>query len=299
MKITVSSQNNNIFGHQKGNLTFGKGLTPEMVQEIQASDVLEISNKLAQKGIPADFGGDKFMAWCCSKTIGIFEYLNKLGQGLFLPMGIYGRDFEGSLVIKRKSLAGFCNLSPSRLEKGSSKEFPAGALFFNTFATANKTAAPDRKWIYDWGNVNTIADMNYLVGHSSTDHFLSTFIQELAHNAHLARVSKKIGGKKLAEEIRLFEDKHWIEEYRGKYGKKLSRICNHALENPLEAVACDMTRVITDVLDKDTLMPTRDPFVGTPYEKLSFWQRVSIPDYSDAERPLPEILRRFWNGKFE
>ena len=53
------------------------------------------------------------------------------------------------------------------------------------------------------------------------------------------------------------------------------------------------------VLDKETLMPTKNPFKGTPYEKLSFWQRVNIPNCSDDERSLNEILRNFWNGKFE
>ncbi len=94
-------------------------------------------------------------------------------------------------------------------------------------------------------------------------------------------------------------DESQIEEYQKKYGKKLSQICNYALKNPFEAVACDISRVIADSLDKNTLMPIRNPFIGTPYEKLSFWQRVNIPKYSDEERPLKEILRNFWNGKFE
>lgn len=59
-----------------------------------------------------------------------------------------------------------------------------------------------------------------------------------------------------------------------------------------------MTRSVVSCLDKDTLMLTRNPFIGTPYENLSFWQRVNVSDYSDEDRPLKEILRRFWNGKF-
>ncbi len=70
--------------------------------------------------------------------------------------------------------------------------------------------------------------------------------------------------------------------------------------NPLEAVACDMAKVIVDSLDAKTLMPTKNPFIGTSYEKLSFWQRVNLPTHDkDEVLSLHEILRNFWNGKFD
>jgi hypothetical protein len=60
-----------------------------------------------------------------------------------------------------------------------------------------------------------------------------------------------------------------------------------------------MSRLIADSLDKTTLKPIKNPFKNTPYENLSFWQRRNIPKYSDEDRPLNEILRNFWNGKFD
>jgi hypothetical protein len=268
------------------------------MHEIQTADVLEISKRLKDKGIPSYFEDNKFAAWCFDKTTTIFEQLKRFQSKLALPTGIQAKDFW-DLNIKGKYLAAFCNLTPTRLEKNSRNETPAGIIFFNTFKTERRMATPSTKWIYNWDNVDQIADANYFIGHSSTDHFLSTFIQEFSHNAHINRASEKIGGDALVDKIRLFNDEKRMQEYRQKYGGKLSQICNHALENPLEAVACDMTRVITDVLDTDTLMPTRDPFIGTPYENLSFLQKVDITDYTDEQRPLKEILRRFWNGKFE
>lgn len=299
MKTTFSLQNNNSMGTLKPQITFGAGLTPKMLQEIHQTDALEISNRLAKQGIPTDFQGNKVIAWCCYKTIGIFEQLNKnFRMHLALPEGIYVEDFE-KLNVEKNSLAGFCNLVPSRLKKNSNDKIPDKTLFFNTFETIAQMTDPNIKWIYDWENINEIADLNYFIGHSSTDYFLSTFIQELSHNAHLDRASKKIGGDTLAEKIRLFSDEQRLMEYQQKYGRKLSQISANALKNPFEAVGSDMSRVISDSLDKETLMPTRNPFLGTPYEKLSLWKRINIPNYSDEERPLTEILRNFWNGKFD
>ena len=60
-----------------------------------------------------------------------------------------------------------------------------------------------------------------------------------------------------------------------------------------------MSRTIIDSLNKTTLAPARNPFTNTPYETLSFWRRVNNPQYSDETRPLHEILRNFWDGKFD
>jgi len=47
-------------------------------------------------------------------------------------------------------------------------------------------------------------------------------------------------------------------------------------------------------IDKETLKPIKNPFVGTPYEKGLISQ-----EYSYRKRPLPEILGNIWNGKFD
>ena len=90
----------------------------------------------------------------------------------------------------------------------------------------------------------------------------------------------------------------WIRE---KYGDRVKQICDYALQNQLEAVACDMSKTITESLDKNTIHPNKQPFIDTAFEKLFFWQpkRIKIPVYSDEERPLIEIIRSFWNGDFQ
>lgn len=295
----LSLQNNNSVSTPNHQIDFGAGLTPRIIQEIHQSDVLEISNQLARKGIKTDFNGNKVIAWCSNKTVEIFEQLNKkFGMHLALPDGIYVEDFD-KLNIPQKTLASFCNLAPTNLRKTPNGRVPAKTLFFNTFETVAQGANQNAKWIYDWENIDEIADKNYLIGHSSTDHFLGTFIQEVSHNAHLVRASKKIGGTSLLEKIKLFDNEQMAKEYQQKYGKKLAQISSYALKNPFEAVASDMSKLIAESLDPKTLNTTRSPFIGTPYENLSFWQRVNIPNYSDEEIPLKEILRNFWNGKFD
>lgn len=303
MKINFYSQNNKL-KHQRNNISFEAGLTPKMMQEIQNADVLEISHRLAKKGIPTDFKDNKVIAWCCGKTVDIFEQLNKKYHiKLALPKGIFVKDFEqfnfDDLNINTNNMYGFCNLTPTKLIKNSDEITPSKVIYYNTLKQKMANAPSNIQWLYNWNNIDQIADRNYATGFRSTDIFLEHIINEFLHVIHLSNMQSKLDGTNLVKELELINSKDYIKKYQDKYSKKVSLICGYAKETPLEAVACDMSRVIANSLDKETLMPTRNPFIGTPYENLSFWQRVNLPDYSDEERPLNEILRRFWNGKFD
>lgn len=301
MKVVFSFQKNNLVRPQKQNIAFGAGLTAKFAEEIINTDVAEISARLAKKGIPTDFKGNKVITWCCDKAINIFQQLNeRYGTHLTLPKGIYVEDFA-NLNIGSITKADFCNFTPTQLIKDSNEIVPSRTVFFNTFETANHQATPETRWLYNWTQVNKIADFNQAIRQSGTDFFLDTFLHELSHVSHEDRLLVKLGGKALAQKIVSLQSSQQIAEYQRKYGKKISQICDYALTDPLEAVACDMSRTIVRSLDKETLMPIRNPFVNTPYEKLYFWQpkRINIPIYSDQDRPLQEILRNFWNGKFD
>lgn len=275
------------------NPAFGAGLTPKIMHEIQNTDILEISRKLQQKGIPSDFKGNKIIAWCSNKTVEIFEQLNKkFGMHLALPKGIFVEDFK-KLNLETTQMYGFCNFQPTHLHKNSNIITPSRVLFFNSFdGSQNKNL-----WHCNWENINEIADTRYLTRASGTNLFLDIFLHEASHVSHEDRLLKKMGGELLATKIGLIKNDQEIANYQKKYGAEVSRICNYALENQFEAIACDIPRVITSSLDKETLMPTKNPFIGSPYEKLSFWQKA--PKYSDNDKPLKEILRSFWNGHFE
>lgn len=283
MKVVFSFQNNNVFKPQE-QLAFGAGLTQKMMQEIRQINPLEVSRRFAQKGVPANFNGDKVIAWFCDKNARIVEQIRKLGYKWSLPVSIDAEEFS-RLNVENPNALGTCNMLPTKLKKGSKEDVPPGAIFFNS--------------AYDWGNVDKMADDCYSIGSSATPHCLGIGLHEFAHGYYKDQLLDKIGANALERAIDLFKVKKQVGEYQRKYGQRLSQICDYALTDPFETIACDIPRVVIDALDKDTLKLTRDPFKGTPYANLSFWQRVNIPNYPDSKRPLPEILRRLWNGKFE
>lgn len=285
MKVAFSFQNNNVLQPQKPKMAFGAGLTQKMIQEIRQTDTLKISGKFAQKGIPTDFKGNKVIAWCCHKTAELIEQINnKFGTNLSLPRGIFVENFD-DLKVDDSEMTGFCNLAPTKLHKNSDEIVPSRTVFFNA--------------LHDWRYIDSISDFRYATKQSGTDFFMDIFLHEFAHVLHEEHLLDLYDGETLLAKLQSAQKPSNITKYQQKYGSKVDKICNYAKTNPLEAIACDMPRVITNIFDKETLMPTRNPFIGTPYENLSFLQRVDIPNYPDSERPLQEILRRFWIGKFD
>lgn len=274
MKINLNTQS------YKNDVWFEADLTPKMLQEIQQSDILNIANRLVKKDIQNDFRDNKVVAWCCDKTVQIFEQLNKeFGQKLALPKGIYVENFK-NLNVENPLLLGTCNLKLSELRKNSDEAIPSRTLFFNS--------------IHNWDNIDSISDTQYAAKQFSTDHFLYAFLHEFIHASHEDKLLNKFGGKKLAKKLDSLNEVEKLDEYRKKYGEEVKKICNYADNTPLDAIACDMSKVISDVLDNDTLTPTRNPFIGTPYNRKHFWQKTPIDS-----NPLNNILRNFWNGRFE
>lgn len=253
-----------------------------MMQEIQHADVLEISNRLANKGIPTDFKGNKVIAWCCDKTVGYFEQLNeKFGTQLALPKGIYAEDFR-NLNVDSSTMYGFCNLAPVELKKGSDEIIPSRVVFFNT--------------LHNWNDINSISDTRYVKKHSGTDFFLDIFLHEFSHVAHEDRLLGEFDGATLLEMLESVKSPQQALSYKKKYGAQVSKVCRYASTDQLEAVACDLSKRMAKSIDKTTLSPTKNPFSKLPYqeEDLSLCQNLKTKIY-----PLNKILRNFWNGKFD
>lgn len=281
MKITYCDRYNNNFElRQKQNLAFSAGLTPKMLQEIQRTDVLEISIQLAKKGMPTDFKGNKVVAWCCGKTVQILQQLNeRFRLKLPFPKGIYVEDFR-NLRDENPLALGTCNLRPSEFRKNSIDVVPSRTVFFNS--------------IHNWNNINAISDEQYSVRHFSTNFFLYAFLHEFSHVIHEDKLLTQFGGKKLEKILERLHDDEQLQKYRKVYGDTVRKICDYAGNTPLDAVACDMPVKIIASLDRETLAPVKNPFIGTAYEK-----GMVSREYSDKEISLQEILRHFWNGKFE
>lgn len=301
MKISFVNPNNSYSSSQKQNITFEAGLTAQFAQEIKNANVVEISNRLAQKGIENDFKSNKIIAWCCDKTVDIFEQHNKqFSPKLALPKGLFVEDFADlNINDDLRSTPSFCNFTLRRLKRNSNEISKPGTLFFNSYETYKKECLPQNKWLMDWNCVSEISDDAYASNLDSTSHFLRLFLHEFSHNVHLDKLTNEFKVKILEKIRSICKDKKQIEEYQKKYGQKVSQICKYALKNPLEAIACDMSRAIVDSLDKTTLKLTKNPFINTPYEELSASQKANLPVYSQEDLPLKEILRNIWNGKFD
>lgn len=260
-------------------MVFGAGLTSKMAQEMRAADILEISHKFEKKGIPTYFDGDRALAWLCDKTRELREQAARYRPNNISPSGIFGIKFK-HLNIDEPDAYGFCNLTPSKILKGSDQIIPSRTVFFNTE--------------YDWSHIDEMMDRDYASKHSSTDFFLYPFLHEEAHVFHEEHLLGNFDDETVLHKILSAKDPEQIREYRRKYGNRISQLCNYALKDPLEAVACDMPVKIIGSLDKENLTLVRNPFIGTPYE-----QGIVGSEHSDKELPLQEILRRFWNGRFE
>jgi len=298
LKISLTSNNRQQQNIKKKSISFEAGLTPKMMQEIQRADVLEISDILAKRGIPTDFQGNKVVAWCSEKTVGIIQNLNeRFGLKLALPNGIYVEDF-GRLKVDNPKMTGFCNLRPAMLKKNSCEAVPEMTVFFNTFETARKSIPQPLHWFYDWNNVNELADMNFATKDASTNHFLGVFLHEQSHVSHEGHLLKEFSKNKVTKKLKLALEQKQIEAYQRKHGARASQICREATKSPLEAVACDMSKIIIGCLDRETLLPTRNPFVGTPYEQLPLRQRLSHLLTADKSKTIDGKLRDFWDGRF-
>lgn len=286
----------NEINHKKNRISFAAGLTSKIMQEIQCTNVVDTSNRLAKKGIPTDFKNNKVIAWCSEKVVDIIQQLNKqYGTKLALPKGIFVEDFT-ELAIDDSTITGFCNLLPAKFKKNSVEIISAQTIFFNSYKSLLSNASQGIKDLYEWKNLNSIANWKYKTKVSSSPHFLYEFLHEFSHVSHEDRLLNKLGGKKLAKILEAFNETEQLQKYRDKYGQSVHQICNYAENTPLDAVACDMSRIIAGSLDKETLMPTKNPFCGTPYEKLYFWEKNS--KNKDKDSKLWNTLRNFWNGKF-
>lgn len=302
MTITFAylNTNSNPINVQKDKISFSAGLNTKLAQEIRTADVSEIVNRLAKKGIESDFKDNKVIAWCCDKTVELFQELNdKFNLKLALPKGIWVENFE-KLNVDNNNMYAFCNFLPTKLKKKSDEICPGMTLVFNSFEWAKGLPGDEIGCQDYWGNINKISDLRYELKHTPTNHFLNIFLHEFSHVAHENKLLSKFSGETFIEKFQQTVDPIQVAEFKRKYGQKLSGICNDASLNPFEAVACDMSRTIANSLDSTKLISNTNPLLNTPYENLSFWQRVNLPTpQKNAELSLQEILRNFWNGKFE
>lgn len=266
--------------------SFRAGLTKKFKNEINYCSVQKISKELKTLNIKTDFKGNKLLAWCalqCTKLI--TEINNRYGLNLALPKGIFVEDFS-RLKVNPKDAYCHLNIIPKFLYSDKNVLVPEKTIFINEFKEMN----------YDGGNaiwdlVDELADMNFENKTTTTDFFLETFLHEFAHVMHEGNMQKKHSSLELVKII--------ISMIKGQEPtfKKLKpeiteKISEYATTNPLEMIACDLSKRIINCTSKETLQPIGDFTINSPYKKQNLFKRLF-----ERKDNLEKMLKNTWNGK--
>ncbi len=267
--------------------SFRAGLTKQIKSEINSCDIQKISNELRKLNIQNDFKGNKLIAWCslqCTKLI--TEINNRYGLNLALPNGIFVEDFS-CLDIKHKNSFGIMNFVPDFLHINKKVITPEKTIFFNEFKEMN----------YDGGNaiwdlVDELADMNFENKTTTTDFFLETFLHEFAHVMHEGNLQTRIyNGFDFIKTI-ISMQKTQNPNFQKLKPEISEKISEYATTNPLEMIACDLSKRIINCTSKETLQPIGDFTINSPYKKQNLFKRLF-----ERKDNLEKMLKNIWNGK--
>lgn len=263
---------------------FQAGLTSNMKQEIKFADVNKISKYFESQGIENNFKSNKVIAWCSLKCLKILQEMTKrFNLNLGFPKGIFVENFNDLQAINKSSLA-FANFAPTKVYKNKDIITSEKTIFFNNFENPKI-----------WETIDEIADENYAEGLSPTDFFLETFLHEFMHVIHECHLMNKLGGQKLGTLLLNNPKTDCITKFQTKYGNSLKQICDYAITNPMEAVACDLSKRAINNLNKEQLVPVNNFIKSSPYDKTGIltdlYANLFIKNRTD------KILKKCWDGK--
>jgi len=225
-------------------------------------NVDKITNEIYRKyKIPCDFKGDKIIAGCSALTANIFHKLK-----LVKPTSISKNRMDIDAL-------GTCN--PQNRSVGFAFD-------------------------HNWENIQEEAILAKLCNHSSTGHFLKTFIHEFMHSVHVNNLYKlgqktNIVNNPYGQRLKLIQQNPVLVSKALVDGAKpftkgnaqnyiMQKVSNYGSTKPVEMYAEIGTEMITSVLDKKTILPKRDPFVFKNFTEDKF---------------LMSVMDDFWNGNFE
>lgn len=267
---------------------FKAGLTKQMRQEILSCKTEKITQEFFKHGIPTDFKNNKVIAWGSLKCLELINYLNKqFNLNLSLPKGVFVEDFC-NLEVRKTGSTGFCNLLPSELYQGSEEVVSENTIFFNSSPVGNETI---------WENIDAEADRLKAESLSETDFFLDIFLHEFAHAMHGGNIIKKMGFRSFENLMESITTRQFYRNFQEKYSEIIENSsCSYATSHPMETIACDLPKRIIDSLNKDTLVPTRNFAIDSPYLDESL---TGIPLSPCKDEMYEQMIKRFWNGEFK
>lgn len=273
-------------------IKFQAGLTTQMKLDIVRSDVKKIESEFHKHGMVADFKNNRIVAWCSLKCLEIIKELNRrFGLNLGLPTGVCVEDFS-KLHLKHQEACGACNVMPTKLYKNFDVIVPQKAIFFNEYAQENFPGGN-----MHWNHIDELTTLSKKQEFSPSDFFLEPFLHEFMHVVHEEHLLNKLGSNNLVERLVVAD----LKENRTKFDNKYYQIlykncCYYATSSPMEAIACDLTSRVINCLDKNTIKPTSNFVVKSPYREFTFKEKLLAP-FKESE--YDRIIKRFWDGNFK
>ncbi len=273
------------------NLSFGAGRNMHVNLTCFRMCTSELARDFKKTyGIDADFKGNQAIATCCAYAANIFDHLrskfNVIIGGMPPSIRVYN---EPELYIKNVSGAsGFC-IEDSYKVLNHEPPFEMLSMFFNNRC---KTITELEEEI----------ERNHAIKHFSTNHFLHVTIHEWSHCVHMDNLYRIFGydgtcAKGLAKynpgnfdpNPYINGRNHMMTLNATKFTDKERDIIKGSLStyaagiqdgskflggNPFELVAEDMTKRIINSLDKDSLMPSYNPFQGSNNPSHELYQLI-------------------------
>ena len=141
-----------------------------------------------------------------------------------------------------------------------------------------------------WDQVDEIANMNFENKTTTTDFFLETFLHEFAHVMHEGNMQKNHSSSELVKII-ISMVKGQEPAFQKLKPEITEKISEYATTNPLEMIACDLSKRIINCTSKETLQPIGDFTINSPYKKQNLFKRLF-----ERKDNLEKMLKNTWNG---
>lgn len=271
-------------------LNFQRGLTKHIRNEINSCDTHKIADYLTkEKGIKADFKGNKLIAWCALKSVLIIEELNRCYNTRFtLPYAVYVEDFE-KFNVDSNGTFGFLNFLTNNHTYKDGSLAMADTIYYNNFKNIDVNSPNGL-----WDKIDEIMDSQYENKMATTDFFLEPIFHEFVHAMHEGNLVKKLGIKGMFNFVKTQYLKENIAKFQCNHSYLLTEISDYATETPMESVACDFSKRAITNIDEKTLLPKINFIASSPYQRQGFMDRFLSKPLNKTD----ELLKSIWNGRY-
>ena len=224
---------NNSKSTKSAKVSFKSGMTPHIARMLDNTDISEVQQFFAKRGIPTYFTDNQVIAGCSQMTAKIFEKLR-----LPLPNGVF--TYDASVNQDLSNTLGVCFNKPVGI---------GGNIFASQSVGFNRIL--DSSSIF----LDNIANSGIYGKEKSSTHFLRTFIHEFIHAAHMKNVIKKVVNTRDITPLINLQNKNF-DKWKSLMQLYASKYSTTDLQ---EFIAELYTKHIADSLAPDTILPKYNP----------------------------------------